>query len=142
MHQRHQNREKDVEAVSPVIGVILMVAITVILAAVVGNFVLGVGDSVGQNAQAGVSFGYDGANVTVTVVDPGNVDAIRLTGWSVAPAGDGVWQEVDGDLRLDGDTVRAGARYSFEAAANSGSRLSIVGESGADENVLTTYVVP
>ena len=37
-------------AVSPVIGVILMVAITVILAAVIGTFVLGLGDSVGQTA--------------------------------------------------------------------------------------------
>ncbi|TSD08581.1 type IV pilin, partial [Haloglomus irregulare] len=36
----------DDEAVSPVIGVILMVAITVILAAVIGTFVLGLGDQV------------------------------------------------------------------------------------------------
>ncbi|ELK56003.1 hypothetical protein D320_01493, partial [Haloferax sp. BAB-2207] len=35
-------------AVSPVIGVILMVAITVILAAVIGTFVLGLGDQVGD----------------------------------------------------------------------------------------------
>ena len=33
-------------AVSPVIGIVLMVAITVILAAVIGTFVLGLGDSV------------------------------------------------------------------------------------------------
>lgn len=38
-------------AVSPVIGVILMVAITVILAAVIAAFVLDLGDSVGQEAQ-------------------------------------------------------------------------------------------
>ena len=37
-------------AVSPVIGVILMVAITVILAAVIGTFVLGLGDSLGNAA--------------------------------------------------------------------------------------------
>ena len=36
----------DDNAVSPVIGVILMVAITVILAAVIGTFVLGLGDQV------------------------------------------------------------------------------------------------
>jgi len=34
----------DDDAVSPVIGVILMVAITVILAAVIASFVLGLGD--------------------------------------------------------------------------------------------------
>lgn len=40
----------DKRAVSPVIGVILMVAITVILAAVIGTFVLGLGDKVSQSA--------------------------------------------------------------------------------------------
>ena len=44
----------DDDAVSPVIGVILMVAITVILAAVIGTFVLGLGgqvQSTSPNAQ-------------------------------------------------------------------------------------------
>jgi flagellin-like protein len=65
-----KNIFSDERAVSPVIGVILMVAITVILAAVIGTFVLGLGDSVGNNApQASFSFDYDmtGSNsVTVT----------------------------------------------------------------------------
>ena len=39
----------DDRAVSPVIGVILMVAITVILAAVIGTFVLGLGDQLGDS---------------------------------------------------------------------------------------------
>ncbi|NHX37054.1 type IV pilin [Halolamina sp. R1-12] len=42
----------DNRGVSPVIGVILMVAITVILAAVIGTFVLGLGDSLSQAPQA------------------------------------------------------------------------------------------
>jgi len=45
-------------AVSPVIGVILMVAITVILAAVIGTFVLGLGDQV-QDTSPQASFGFD-----------------------------------------------------------------------------------
>ena len=40
---------KDEEAVSPVIGVILMVAITVILAAVIAAFVFGMGSSLKKN---------------------------------------------------------------------------------------------
>jgi flagellin-like protein len=48
-------------AVSPVIGVILMVAITVILAAVIGTFVLGLGDQV-QNTTPRASFSSDTAN--------------------------------------------------------------------------------
>jgi flagellin-like protein len=46
------------EAVSPVIGVILMVAITVILAAVIGTFVLGLGENVQQTAPQ-ASFNQD-----------------------------------------------------------------------------------
>jgi len=55
-------------AVSPVIGVILMVAITVILAAVIGTFVLGLGDQV-QSTTPSASFGFDatGLNSDTTV---------------------------------------------------------------------------
>jgi flagellin-like protein len=51
----------DDEAVSPVIGVILMVAITVILAAVIGTFVLGLGDQVSNTAPT-ASFTFDYTN--------------------------------------------------------------------------------
>ncbi|QLG61099.1 type IV pilin [Halorarum salinum] len=48
-------------AVSPVIGVILMVAITVILAAVIGTFVLGLGNNLGDTApNANFDFEYSG----------------------------------------------------------------------------------
>jgi flagellin-like protein len=52
----------DDDAVSPVIGVILMVAITVILAAVIATFVLGLGESVSDTApQASFNADYDGS---------------------------------------------------------------------------------
>ncbi|KAB1193538.1 type IV pilin [Haloferax sp. MBLA0076] len=61
----------DDDAVSPVIGVILMVAITVILAAVIGTFVLGLGDQVSETApQASFSFDFqdtDGGQDVFTV---------------------------------------------------------------------------
>jgi len=53
--------------VSPVIGVILMVAITVILAAVIGAFVLGLGDQVSNTApQATFQFEFSDSD-TATV---------------------------------------------------------------------------
>jgi len=59
----------DDRAVSPVIGVILMVAITVILAAVIGTFVLGLGDQL-QATSPQASFGFDTSSdqseVTIT----------------------------------------------------------------------------
>ncbi|WP_084777784.1 type IV pilin, partial [Natrialba sp. SSL1] len=67
-------------AVSPVIGVILMVAITVILAAVIAAFVLDLGDSVGQEAQAGVTIEVDEENneVQIEVMSLGNADHVDL----------------------------------------------------------------
>ena len=53
-------RDRTDRAVSPVIGVILMVAITVILAAVIGVFVLGLADDLGDSpTQATLSFEGD-----------------------------------------------------------------------------------
>lgn len=58
--------KKDGErAVSPVIGVILMVAITVILAAVIGAFVIGIGED--QEVQPTASFNFDFESDQVTV---------------------------------------------------------------------------
>jgi len=51
--------QKEDRAVSPVIGVILMVAITVILAAVIGAFVIGIGDDQEQVPQASWDFSQD-----------------------------------------------------------------------------------
>ncbi|QKY20610.1 type IV pilin N-terminal domain-containing protein [Halolamina sp. CBA1230] len=52
MKQKIKAMLEEERGVSPVIGVILMVAITVILAAVIGTFVLGLGDSLQQAPQA------------------------------------------------------------------------------------------
>ena len=49
----------DDDAVSPVIGVILMVAITVILAAVIASFVLGLGDQNNPAPTTSFDFEYD-----------------------------------------------------------------------------------
>lgn len=54
-------------AVSPVIGVILMVAITVILAAVIAAFVLGFGADTEAPPQASIDMDVDGDTDEVTV---------------------------------------------------------------------------
>jgi flagellin-like protein len=71
--------------VSPVIGVILMVAITVILAAVIGTFVLGLGDQV-QSTSPQASFTFDFTDDTGT--SP-TVDRLEIThdgGDAIPPA--------------------------------------------------------
>ena len=61
----------DDDAVSPVIGVILMVAITVILAAVIASFVLGLGDQTQTTPTASFNFDYDADNQAVQVTHGG-----------------------------------------------------------------------
>ncbi|HET7323066.1 MAG TPA: type IV pilin N-terminal domain-containing protein [Halococcus sp.] len=62
---RNSRYYKSTRGVSPVIGVILMVAVVVILAAVIGAFVLGLGGEQQQTPQA--SFSYDAATGTLTM---------------------------------------------------------------------------
>jgi flagellin-like protein len=69
----------DDRAVSPVIGVILMVAITVILAAVIGTFVLGLGDQIGGSATAGVTVDGDSTDTaTVTLTNTGTSESVTI----------------------------------------------------------------
>jgi flagellin-like protein len=71
----------DDDAVSPVIGVILMVAITVILAAVIASFVLGLGDSQQQTPTASFDFSYDSSSDELTATHEGgdSLDGNRLS---------------------------------------------------------------
>jgi len=97
----------DDEAVSPVIGVILMVAITVILAAVIGTFVLGLGDQVSDtNPQASFTFEQ-------TTYDPGSdttdVPAVEITH--------------DGGDKLDGSNINVLVNGDEAYAASSSDEV-------------------
>jgi flagellin-like protein len=73
--------QNDERAVSPVIGVILMVAITVILAAVIGTFVLGLGDQLGDTTpQASLDISADSG--TITIEHTGG-DELRLSEFDI-----------------------------------------------------------
>jgi flagellin-like protein len=60
------NFKQNEEAVSPVIGVILMVAITVILAAVIAAFVFGMTGSVATTKTVAATTQLSGENIIVT----------------------------------------------------------------------------
>ncbi|MFB6178875.1 MAG: type IV pilin [Halorientalis sp.] len=83
----------DDDAVSPVIGVILMVAITVILAAVIASFVLGLGGSTTKTPTAKFTFNYDTAATSantdgvVTITHDGG-DTLKQT--EIYIRGDGI----------------------------------------------------
>lgn len=87
----------DQRGVSPVIGVILMVAITVILAAVIGTFVLGLGDSLEQAPQAQID-AEDGGDSSPISTHPDASDA--YTNDSVVISHDGGDEIASGDYRV------------------------------------------
>ena len=69
---------KDDEGVSPVIGVILMVAITVILAAVIGAFVFGMGSSISKTyIVAATADRINGTAVRVTYQGGGDASSLN-----------------------------------------------------------------
>ena len=112
--------------VSPVIGVILMVAITIILAAVIGAFVLGFGtdtetppNTAWDSSQDPVSIGDDGLesgddlNVTFTLeTTDRTIDGSNL---NVVLTGDG---EVGDDIDLNDETYSAGSSIVVGTADN------------------------
>jgi flagellin-like protein len=104
----------DDSAVSPVIGVILMVAITVILAAVIGSFVLNLGGSLQQSApQASFDFDYNSSDVVIThetgdTIDDGSLSIVSgsdTKGWDT-PVSAGSSETFQGGNYSSGDIVR------------------------------------
>ncbi|MFC7136625.1 type IV pilin N-terminal domain-containing protein [Halobaculum litoreum] len=115
----------DDRAVSPVIGVILMVAITVILAAVIGSFVLGLGNSVQQTApNANFQFDYNSTGVNATHTGgetiPGDADLnLTVNGTSYANAG--------------ADSVSAGYTLRANPGISTGDAVRVVWTSATGE---------
>ncbi len=94
---------KEEDAVSPVIGVILMVAITVILAAVIAAFVFGMGppEQAPQSAIRG-SAAPIGSDVTVKLEHQGG-DAVVLSATNTKISVSGNATTEDSDVTFDAD---------------------------------------
>ena len=129
---------EDREAVSPVIGVILMVAITVILAAVIGTFVLGLGDQVGEsapNANWDAEVQNDiGANTGTVVLTHNGGDQVDPTTLSVTGNSSDV-VEVDGtELSNVDDPLTAGD--AIDVPVENDGTVQLVWESGDRSSIL------
>ena len=141
---------EDDDAVSPVIGVILMVAITVILAAVIGTFVLGLGEQVQSTSpQTNFNFDYDGSTtggdcggslgssglLTISHTSGDSVNENRLS------ISDQDGNEVtdlsgcSGTSFSDGDDVNAGT--TVEVDVDAGDTIRVLWESSDGETTDT-----
>jgi len=137
----------DDDAVSPVIGVILMVAITVILAAVIATFVLGLGDQISSTApQASFSFDYEesggGAydgNLTVTHNGGNSITANELFIRGAA-ATNGDWATIDG-YGTNSD-INAGDSVTVEVNSGDTVRVTFESSGGGDSATLGKWAGP
>jgi flagellin-like protein len=130
-------------AVSPVIGVILMVAITVILAAVIGTFVLGLGDQV-QQTSPNAQWNWDqpaADDLDLTHEGGDSVDVARVQvttadGSSVTADCDasGDWTDSDSEITA-GNTCDVMTSTVQETTY----RLVWTAEGGGSSSTLSTY---
>lgn len=88
--------------VSPVIGVILMVAITVILAAVIGSFVLGIGSDVQAAPQASLQVDFTSGDVTHNGGDTLDWTEVRVVG------------DVSGEIVAEGSLPTGASSTTFQ----------------------------
>ncbi|WP_436927431.1 type IV pilin [Halosimplex amylolyticum] len=131
---------KDDDAVSPVIGVILMVAITVILAAVIASFVLGMGQqndptptaTIGMDyEQTGSGGGVEYGILTLSHESGETIDAanlyIRGSGFSTSPSGTYI---------TDGSWTQGGTFFGPNSEVKSGQSVDVGVESTYDVKVV------
>ncbi|OIB55762.1 type IV pilin [Natrialba sp. SSL1] len=130
---------EDERAVSPVIGVILMVAITVILAAVIAAFVLDMGDMGDQAPSTQFSWDEDVSdeNLEITVtggedIDPDNlyIDGTRVS--------ESDWDWSSNDAITAGDTLSLDGSDS-ENEYDPGDTIQIVWEGDGEGQLLDDY---
>lgn len=90
----HTPGEGDDRAVTPVVGIVLLVAITIVLAAVIGTFVLGIGEEVEETAPtADFSFEYDDDDPNVTITHEGGQEIPGDELHIVGPQGEVAWED-------------------------------------------------
>jgi len=156
-----KNLIDDEKAVSPVIGVILMVAITVILAAVIGTFVLGLGDQV-QDTSPQASFGFDYTAGDADTLEITHETGDELTASNVEVVISGSSNDdadVDGTYTWTGDTdgldgegpISAGSSVTVSDSTTGATNLDLSGatvrvtwtsETGDSSSTLATWNGP
>ena len=138
----------DDDAVSPVIGVILMVAITVILAAVIGTFVLGLGgqvQSTSPNAQFTFNENSTGAlEMTHDGGDGVSTSSLNVTSDNASAnlAGDRICQDNAGNQTWSADELSAGDTCTIPSTyLDNGETIRITWEAddGSSSATLADY---
>ena len=114
------------EGISPVIGILLMVSVTVILAVIVAVFVLDLGNGQSAPSTAGVEFSETADGVEVMLVVSGTAEEIEIVS--------------NGNVLATWDGNDVGSRVTVTGVGPTDS-LVIRGTNGGSSTVIKSYVV-
>ena len=101
-----KNLRDDERAVSPVVGVILMVAITVIMAAVIGAFVYGYGGSMTSTKDVAAVARHQGETIYITFM--GGPHQALVSGLNTSVAGTALAASDFSDTTVGSSVTKAG----------------------------------
>jgi len=123
------------DAVSPVIGVILMVAVTVILAAVIAAFVFGLASGVSKTKSVAATARQLGSNILVTW--HGGQDNAMVKGYNVTIA-----PSTGGTILFNNTGNAVGNTTTLTGATASLDHVTVVGSftDGSYQVVLDTFL--
>jgi len=101
---------KDKKGISPIVGVILVVAMTVLLAAIAWTYLGGLATSPGKQYQVGVKVERSVGKIIITYI--GGPDQDKVTGLRVT-----IDEQLDGNPEVNNDNTvlgtDVGSRYIF-----------------------------
>jgi flagellin-like protein len=124
------------DAVSPVIGVILMVAITVILAAVIAAFVFGMASGVSKTKTVAATATQIGSNIVVTW--QGGQDNAVVASYNITvTSSDGTEQKTHNNPPVVGNATVFG---SMGTTAQDHAVVSAAFMDGSQQVILDAYV--
>lgn len=130
-----ENSKQNNKAVSPVIGVILMVAITVILAAIIGVVVLDFGGDISESPPSS-TFSMSVSENTATITHEGGetVDGDSIS--ILIDGDDAPSEEVE---ELEGNILSSGNNFTVDVEGDEGKELRIVWETSDGERSVTLF---
>lgn len=123
-------------ALSPVIAVILMVAVTVVLATVIAAFVLDVGQNTTPTAQAGIDIEQDAGESEVTI----SVNSVQQADILEINEGSCTYNETNGDFDSNQELGNPAAGDSHTlTSCTPGDDVQIIGTYNGKESVIATH---
>ena len=129
---------KDEKAVSPVIATILMVAITIVLAAVIASFVYGYTGSLEKEKKVVATASYNTKSKTIVVTYHGGPDQDEVSSITV-----NAWNSSGAALTVTGTISNPGDSVTITSPDTKGENHIVVVatfDDGSKQVILDTYV--